>query len=105
MKVTGKSPNPMPNVDVAKNSGADSILISKKNKGASSGGSVGNSSRVDVSPRAQEMMKARELATPSGDIDEAKVARLQKLIDEGKYKVSAEEIADRLLDEHSKMPV
>ena len=39
------------------------------------------------------------------DIDEAKVARLQKLIDEGKYNVDADAIADRMIDEHSKMPL
>ena len=42
-------------------------------------------------------MKEAALAAP--DIDEAKVSRLQKLIDEGKYKVDAKEIADKMVDE------
>ena len=55
------------------------------------------SSQVNVSPRAQQMLKAKEIA--SGDsIDEAKVQRLQKLIDDGNYKVDAEAIADRMVD-------
>lgn len=57
------------------------------------------SSKVDVSSRAQMMQKAKEIASQSS-IDEARVARLQKLIDEGKYKTDASAIADRLVDEH-----
>ena len=34
------------------------------------------------------------------DVDEAKIAKLQKLIDEGKYKVDAKAIADKMVDEH-----
>jgi flagellar biosynthesis anti-sigma factor FlgM len=49
------------------------------------------------------MARAKELATPSDSIDEAKVARLQRMIDEGKYRVDSGAVADRLLDEHLKM--
>lgn len=107
------NPNSMPNVvsnpDIAKTSklgtGPESILDSKKSTGAAAldKATLDSSARVDLSPRATELRKAKELATPSESIDEAKVARLQKLIDEGKYKVDAEAIADRLLDEHMKM--
>lgn len=62
-----------------------------------------DSSKVDVSDRAQMMKRAKELAGGQS-IDEAKVARLQKLIDEGKYKMDADKIADRLMDEHLRMP-
>lgn len=107
MKVSNKLPNAMQNAEAAKASktgSAESLLESKKNK-ASAGVDAGgiDSAKVDLSSRAQDMRKAKELATPSNDVDEAKVARLQKLIDEGKYKVDAEAIADRLLDEHMKM--
>jgi negative regulator of flagellin synthesis FlgM len=79
-------------------------LLDTKSTGGSSKAGMMDSSRVDVSSRAQEMRKAKELATPSDSIDEAKVARLQKMIDEGNYKIDAEAIADRLVDEHMKMP-
>ncbi len=112
MKVTGKMPNTAQAGEAAKSArtgGADSIFDSKKTKGsrgADGGGALGgaDSARVDLSSRAQDMARAKELATPNDNIDEAKVARLQKLIDAGKYKVDAEAIADRLVDEHSKMP-
>jgi negative regulator of flagellin synthesis FlgM len=57
------------------------------------------SSKVEVSDRAQMMAKAKAIAK-NDDIDEAKVARLQKMIDDGKYQVSAEAIADKMVDEH-----
>lgn len=108
MKVSNKLANPMQNAEASKttkSSGADSIFDGKK-AGASAlaGADLSDSARVDLSQRAQDIKKAKELATPSDSIDEAKVARLQAMIDAGKYKVDASAIADRLLDEHTKMP-
>lgn len=113
MKVSSKLPNSSTAVGTTsanpetskagKVGAAESILDTKKSKGAGSVGAA-DSAKVELSTRAQDMKRAKELATPSNDIDEAKVARLQALIDSGKYKVDAEAIADRLLDEHSKMP-
>lgn len=65
---------------------------------------VKGSAQVDVSDRAQMMQKAKDIASRPDSIDEAKVARLQKLIDEGKYQVDADAIADRLVDEHMSIP-
>ncbi len=112
MKVTSnKLPNTMPSSnsaatlaagDIAKTkaSGLEKVLEGK----AKSTADIGSSSRVELSSRAQDIKKAKELATPGDSIDEAKVARLQAMIDSGSYKVNAEAIADRLLDEHTKMP-
>lgn len=62
---------------------------------------IGSSARLSLSPRAQELKRVKALATPDLEsVDEEKVARLQKLIDEGHYKVDAEAVADRLVDEH-----
>ncbi len=83
--------------------GAEGLLDTKAPRAPR--GDVSDSAKVDVSSRAQDMRKAKELATPSDSVDEAKVARLQKMIDEGSYKVDAGAIADRMLDEHAKMPV
>jgi negative regulator of flagellin synthesis FlgM len=55
--------------------------------------------KVDLSTRAQEMKKAKEAAMAAPDIDEEKVARLQKLIDNGQYSVNAKDIADKMIDE------
>lgn len=109
MKVTSnKLPNTMPastsaagEASKAKAAGLEKALENAKTKSTAD---LGSSSKVELSSRAQDIKRAKELATPSNDIDEAKVARLQALIDKGEYKVNAEAIADRLLDEHSKMP-
>lgn len=59
-----------------------------------------SSAKVDVSPRAQEAKKIKELAMAAPDVDEAKVAKFRQLIDDGKYKIDAKAIADRMVDEH-----
>lgn len=110
MKVTNKPVGAqIPSADAASTSklnrananGADAILT--KSTGKSQG--VADSTRVDVSERGQQIRKAKEIASKDlNSVDEAKVARLQKMIDEGKYKVDAESIADRLVDEHLNMP-
>ena len=56
--------------------------------------------KVDLSPRAQEMKKIKEAAVAAPDINQEKVARLQALIDKGEYKVDAKDIADKMVDEH-----
>lgn len=63
---------------------------------------AGDTARVSVSDRAQAMQKAKDIASKD-TVDEAKVARLQKLIDNGQYKVDAKAIADRMVDEQLAM--
>jgi negative regulator of flagellin synthesis FlgM len=106
MKISNKSGAPNSNVDAkldvkSKLSGDSVKESSRKSVGASA---LGDSSRVEVSERAQTIKKARELATPDNSIDEAKVARLQKLIDKGEYSVDASAIADKMVDEHMMLP-
>ncbi len=57
------------------------------------------SSRVNLSQRAQDIKRAKEIAMATPDVREDKVAALQKLIDDGKYKVEAKDIADKMVDE------
>ena len=64
---------------------------------------IKDSSQVNVSTRAQSMQKAKEIAS-NQSVDEAKVARLQKMIDEGKYKVDAQSVADKMVDAHMAFP-
>lgn len=66
-------------------------------------GELGESSRVDVSPRAQEAKRIKELAMAAPDVDMAKVDKFRKLIDDGKYKVDAKAVADKMVDEHLEM--
>ncbi|MBC7742917.1 MAG: flagellar biosynthesis anti-sigma factor FlgM [Bdellovibrionaceae bacterium] len=62
--------------------------------------SQGDAVKVDLSSRAQDIQRIRELANGAPDVDQAKVDKFQKLIDSGKYKVDSKAVADRLVDEH-----
>ena len=68
------------------------------------GKNLDSSEKVVLSQKVLDMQKIKELATPEDNIDEAKVLRLQQLIDSGKYKTDAAAIADRLVDEHLTIP-
>lgn len=58
-----------------------------------------DSVKVDLSSRAQDIQKAKDIAMSSPDVDQAKIEKFQKLIDEGKYKVDSKAIAERMVDE------
>lgn len=59
-----------------------------------------DSAKVDLSSRAKDIQRAKEMAMASPDVDQAKVDKFQKLIDDGKYKVDAKAIAERMVEEH-----
>jgi flagellar biosynthesis anti-sigma factor FlgM len=61
---------------------------------------INDAAKVDLSQRAQDMKKIKELAMAEPKNNAEKIARLQKLIDEGKYQVDTEAVADRMVDEH-----
>ena len=58
-----------------------------------------SASKVDVSKRAQEAKKIKELAMAAPDVDQAKVEKFRKLIEDGKYKVDAKAVADKMVDD------
>lgn len=58
--------------------------------------------KLELSPKARELNKAKEIAKAGPDVDEAKIAKFQQLIDNGKYKVNSQQVADKMVDEHVK---
>lgn len=58
-----------------------------------------SSVKLNLSERAQDIRKAKELAQATPDIDMEKVEKFRKLIDEGKYKVDAKAVADRMVND------
>lgn len=68
-------------------------------RGKVSPSQIKDAAEVNVSARAKNIQQATEIAKRD-TVDEAKVARLQKLIDGGEYKVNADDIAEKLLSEH-----
>lgn len=104
MKVSGNNlGNSLQNVDAAKSQKTEAEKKADTATQAMNSEDVKNSAKVNLSGRAQAMQKAKEIASEE-TVDEAKVARLQKLIDEGKYSVDASAIADRLVDQHLMFP-
>ncbi|AZZ35750.1 flagellar biosynthesis anti-sigma factor FlgM [Bdellovibrio sp. qaytius] len=59
-----------------------------------------DSAKVDLSARAKDIARAKEIAMASPDMDQAKIEKFQKLIDDGKYKVDSKAIAERMVEEH-----
>ncbi len=109
MKIThnkvGQNLNLQDTKGAGKTSGAKGIAEQAGSTKVSDLGSLSGSSdatKVEISSRAQDIKRAKEIAMASPDVDEAKVSRLQKLIDDKKYQTDAASIADRMVDEQMK---
>ncbi len=105
MKVSNSGPKNVAGNAIATTT-ADVAKAARNGKSAAAdalGATVGSSTNVNVSSRAQELKRAKEMSTPSNDVDAAKVARLQAMIDSGAYKVDSDAIAERLVSEQLKM--
>lgn len=106
MKIThNKVGQNLNSVDGAKSELADKVKSSTTPAGKNSVSSILSSgaeqaSRVEVSPRALEAKKIKELADAAPDVDMQKVEKFRKLIDEGKYKVDAQAVADKMVEDH-----
>jgi negative regulator of flagellin synthesis FlgM len=58
--------------------------------------------KAEISAKGKEFAKAKAIANNAPDVREEKIAALKKRIAEGHYKVDADAIADRMVDEHLK---
>ena len=70
------------------------------NKAGISAGEGNRAAKLSLSDRASDAKQIRSIVDATPDIDEAKVAKFQSLIDSGKYKVDSEKLAERMLGEH-----
>jgi negative regulator of flagellin synthesis FlgM len=61
--------------------------------------SVARGDRVELSPQARELKAAREALAKMDAVDHAKVARVKAQIAAGTYRVDAEKIASRMIEE------
>lgn len=98
------------NVNITENSKSDRASASKNAKSPAASslealgtGSGAEAARTDVSSRAQDARRIKEIANSVPDVDQAKVEKYRKLIDEGKYKVDAKAVADKMVDEYLEM--
>jgi negative regulator of flagellin synthesis FlgM len=101
VKINNKSAQPLLN-DRAISDLKDPGL--KKSKASTiSPSEMMDATKINLSTQARQISKAKEIAKQDS-VDEAKVARLQKMIDAGEYKVDAEAVADKLVNEHLLLP-
>jgi negative regulator of flagellin synthesis FlgM len=61
--------------------------------------------KPDISARAREFSKAKEIATGAPDVREEKIAELKRRIAEGKYSVDGDKVADRMVNDHMHMGI
>lgn len=80
----------------------DEILKTKETAGADKPGeakpAAGRADRVQISAEAEKVRFVQEAVRKTPDIRADKVDRIKALIKDGKYDVSAEELAQKLID-------
>ena len=59
---------------------------------------------INFSPEAQRLQKAKEAVISAPDINREKVEKLKQMVQAGTYKVDAEAVAERMLQEHLDWP-
>ncbi len=55
--------------------------------------------KVELSQRVQDIKKAKEIAKNTPDVNAEKVAKFKQMIAEGKYKVDAKAVAEKMVDD------
>ena len=102
MKVSNQRDHSVTQLENQKSSETNKSQSNARNSKVSSSLAPG-AAKVKLSEQAQSLQKTKD-AIDLNSVNEEKVARLQKLIDEGRYEPDAAKIADKLVDEHLWMP-
>ena len=109
MRVSQSGSNPVQGSEISQAGKAKAANKTEKTEQAakaaeSAKASSADSVKSDISSRgkelAKDMAKAKEVANSAPDVREEKVAELKRRIAAGKYNVSPEAIADKMVDEH-----
>ena len=103
MRVNPSTSNPVQSGDVASTSKTERADKSQKAKKGEVSPGASESVRAEISSKAKDLAKSKAVAESAPDVREDKVAELKKRIEGGKYKVDADAIANKLVDEHLKM--
>lgn len=104
MRVSQTGNNPVQGTDSTnKSEGAARTQRSKKSEGTSKTDSVNEAGSSQISGKAKDAAKARSMAAAAPEVREEKIAELRRRIAEGKYKVDADAVADRMVDDHISM--
>lgn len=89
---------------VSKSGHTEKAERAKRQEGASRSSAIANeSAKTEISAKGRDFAQAKAVASSAPDVREDKVAELKKKIAGGHYRVDADAIANRLVDEHLKM--
>jgi negative regulator of flagellin synthesis FlgM len=103
----GTKPTQGTEVSGSKQSGRSTATQNTKNTERTSASNTESTSvagaRTEISQKGKELAMAKSLAASAPDVREDRVADLKRRIAEGSYKIDADAIADRMVDEHLKM--
>ena len=107
MKVSNTGTNSVQSPDVSNAKAAQQAKKAEKTeKGSASSRSSAKSSipgaNAELSSKGKDAAKAREVATSTPDVREDKIAEIKQRIASSNYKVDAQAVADKLVDEHLK---
>jgi flagellar biosynthesis anti-sigma factor FlgM len=107
MKINNDAPRPVTTTSPGIKRSTDKVSItSKEGAPASDLSQIGTveqgNVKVTLSDRAQDMMKAADIAASSPDVRPEKVKSLKELLNAGKYKIDTAGIADKMVEEHLK---
>jgi negative regulator of flagellin synthesis FlgM len=87
--------------ELSKSGGAKAAEKSKEKRSVSAlEGLGGGAAKTSISAQAKEASKAFATAVAAPDVREDRVAELKKKIQAGTYKINADLIADKLVDDH-----
>jgi flagellar biosynthesis anti-sigma factor FlgM len=102
MKVNHPASPSVSRSDVSKTGGAHKAAHGKKTDGAGAAaqGRSAEGAKAEISSRGKEMATAKAAAASASDVREDRIAELKRRIQAGTYKVDADKVADRMVDDH-----
>ncbi|MBY0469821.1 flagellar biosynthesis anti-sigma factor FlgM [bacterium] len=104
MKVTQTGSNPVQDTEISaakKAERAAKAQEGRQTKGAEAASTSG--ARPEISAKGREFAKMREAAKAAPEVRDAKVQDLKNRVASGKYKVDAEAVADKMVNDHVDM--
>lgn len=100
MKVNSSDSTPIQGSETsaAAQAKAKARATAQANKEAKAGSSEG--AKAEISAKGREVANAKAAASAAPEVREEKIAELKRKIAAGSYKVDAEAVADKMVDEH-----
>ena len=100
MKVNTNAP-PNTGITLDKTKHLERAAVDEKSRQAgASPAQLAEGAKVDISDKARLMHKAAEVVRSAKDASPEKIAALKKSIADGSYKVDADALADKILEDH-----